>query len=232
MKFLIINNKNDESLSRLVDSLKKHVKGPWTFCTFDSTQKLEMIGPYNITGNKNLKEWLSENLMGELDDNYCIIDENKIVIDDIDIQTIDKTMSDEEVFCFSLVLGKNITHCSNMNCDNIFKPTKEEEGVLFWDWSVHYFDFGYPLNLDGTVFRGKEIRKFIKSISFNNSMELENALQIFDNYPKNIMTAFSQNKMIEVIFEKPELFSTFNYDNLEKNRTKYQILENIKTMAS
>ena len=79
-----------------------------------------------------------------------------------------------------------------MNCNNVFLPLKKENNILYWDWSVHYLDFGYPFNLDGTVYRGKELLKFIKNINFDNSIELENSLQIFDNYPKNIMCCFDK----------------------------------------
>jgi hypothetical protein len=226
MKLLIINNRNSEALTGLVQSLRENIKGNWTYCTFDATGTLPRGGESNVTGSGNLKEWVLSNLMGESDGLYTVIDENKIAIGSIDVGKIEEAMSDDGVFCFSLALGKNITFCSNMNCDNVFKPEEENNGAVKWDWSVHYMDFGYPLNLDGTVFRGKELSKLIRNVSFSDTLELENGLQIFDDYPKNMMAAFSEGKMIEVIFENPDLRATFDHDKLEKDRTKYQILEN------
>lgn len=225
MKFLIINNKNKESLNKLIESLNLNIKGEWTFDIFDASGKLEQSEYPNISKKKNLKEWILEKLSDEKDGLYTIIDENKLLIEGFDTQDVVEIMSDQEIFCFSLALGKNITYCANMNCDNIFKPLSEGEKALVWDWSLHYFDFGYPLNLDGTVFRGKELQKFIKSIHFENSLELENALQIFDNYPKNLMSSFKKGKIVEIVFEKPELWSSFDKEKLEGNRIKYQILE-------
>lgn len=225
MKFLIINNRNSEALESLVQGLKENIKGRWTYCTFDGTKTLPKGSRYNVTGSENLKDWILSNLMGELDDLYCIIDENKIATGSIDVSKIEKTMSDGDIFCFSLALGKNITFCSNMNCQNVFKPFDESEGVLKWDWSVHYMDFGYPLNLDGTVFRGKEFTKLVRNVSFSDTLELENGLQIFDDYPKNLMASFSEGKMIEVVFENPDLRLKFDYKKLQIDRTKYQILE-------
>lgn len=225
MKFLIINNKNKESLNKLIESLNLNVKGEWTFDIFDASGKLERSEYPNLGENKNLKEWILEKLSDEKDGLYTVIDENKFVIESFETQDVVEVMNDQEVFCFSLALGKNITYCANMNCDNIFKPITEDDKTVKWDWSLHYFDFGYPLNLDGTVFRGKELQKFVKSIHFENSLELENGLQIFDNYPKNLMCSFKRSKIVEIVFEKPELWSSFDKQKLEGDRIKYQILE-------
>jgi len=225
MKFLIINNRNQSSLERLIKSLDEKITGNWCYSIFDSTNKIDWKDRSKLNLTQNLKDWLLEQIDGESDDLYSIIDENKFLIEGFDVEDIIKEMSNDDVFCFSLSLGKNITFCSNMNCENIFKPLSDEGKVLSWDWSVHYFDFGYPLNLDGTVFRGKEMRKFVKGIHFDNSLELENSLQIFDNYPKNIMSGFQNGKMVEIVFENQDLWSTFDHNKLPKDRIKYQIFE-------
>lgn len=225
MKILIINNRNTEALNGLVQSLSENISGNWNYCTFDATGTLPRGGESNVTGSGNLKEWVLSNLMGETDDLYAVIDENKIAVGAINVGKIEEAMSDPETFCFSLALGKNITFCSNMGCENILKPAEEKDGIIKWDWSVHYMDFGYPLNLDGTVFRGKELSKLVRNVSFTDTLELENGLQIFDDYPKNMMAAFSEGKMIEIVFENPNLRATFDHEKLEKDRTKYQILD-------
>jgi hypothetical protein len=225
MKILIVNNKNTDSLSLLLKSInEKFIGDKIEYCTFDSTGKMGKESDANVTGNQNLKQWVLDNLTGQPDDLYMIIDENKIIVEHIDVGAIQKTMSDPEIFCFSLSLGKNITFCSNMNCENVFLPISEKDGILVWDWSAHYLDFGYPLNLDGTIFRGKELLKLVKNVAFSNTLELESNLQIFDDYPKNRMAAFSQSKIIEIVFEKPELIGNFDYNKLTKDRIKYQIL--------
>ena len=225
MKILIVNNRNSDALEGLIKSLQENIQGNWTHSTFDATGTLPRGGESNVTGSGNLKEWVLSNLMGEPDGLYAIIDENKIAVGLIDVNKIEEAMSDDEVFCFSLALGKNITFCSNMNCENVFIPTEDKDGIIKWDWSLHYMDFGYPLNLDGTVFRGKELSKMIRNVSFSDTLELENGLQIFDDYPKSMMGAFSEGKMIEILFENSNLRATFDHKKLEKDRTKYQILD-------
>jgi len=224
MKTLIIFNKNEENLNLLIESLEKNIIGNNEIIIFDQNKILKKDNfNYEIFYVENLKNQMISIIKQDLNSNYTIIDENKFCYDQVKLDEIDNTLSNEEIFCFSLSLGKNITFCSNMNCDNVFIPIKEDNNIMYWDWSVHYMDFGYPLNLDGTVYRGKELIKFIKNINFENSLELENNLQIFDNYPKNIMCSFNKNKFIEIIFDNKEKISNFSVKNLKIDRTKFII---------
>ncbi len=224
MKTIIFFNKNKENLNILIKSLNQKAIGDNQIVIFDQNNKLytEILGCKIIKTN-NLKNDLISEINENTSINYMILDENKLCYDEFRIEEIDNCLKNDEVFCFSLSLGKNITFCSNMNCDNIFKPIEEKNNLLYWDWSVHYMDFGYPLNLDGTVYRGKELLKFLKNINFENPLELENNLQIFDNYPKNIMSCFNKNKIIEVIFENKEEIINFDYNSLKIDRTKFII---------
>jgi hypothetical protein len=225
MKTLIIFNRNQENLNLLIDSLEKNVLGNNDIVIFDQNRILQKDNfNYPVISVDNLKNQMITLIKEDLNSNYTIIDENKFCYDKFNLDDIDNILNkEEEIFCFSLSLGKNITFCSNMNCDNVFIPIKENNNIIYWDWSVHYMDFGYPLNLDGTVYRGKELIKFIKNINFENSLELENGLQIFDNYPKNIMCCFNKNKFIEIIFDNKEKISKFNINDLKIDRTKFII---------
>lgn len=225
MKALIINNKNTKSLEKLIESLRSNAFGQLEISVFDKTGKINKTEGLKLKSEGPLKKWIIDEIDNEKDGLSMIIDENKLCLEPFDISSIEMTMKNQEIFCFSLALGKNITFCSNMNCENILKIDGEENGIITWDWSLHYMDFGYPLNLDGTIFRNRELSKLVKSVSFDDSIELESALQIFDNYPLTKMAAFSESKMIEVFFEKPELWHIFDKEKLEKNRIKYQISE-------
>lgn len=225
MKILIINNKNTKSLQQLIESLKANTLGKMELSVFDITGKVQKSNEFKLQSGGNLKKWILDEISEDRSGLCMIVDENKFCLNPFEISEIEKTMADKDVFCFSLALGKNITFCSNMNCENILKIDKEENDVIIWDWSLHYMDFGYPLNLDGTVFRSRELSKLVKSVSFDNSIELESALQIFDNYPLTKMAAFSESRIIEIVLEKPELWSKFDKEKLQKNRIKYQITE-------
>lgn len=224
MKTIIILNKNLNNLGLLVKSLKEKIDGQNEIIIFDQNGIIEdKYYDCKLIKVNDLKNDLISEIKNDLNCNFLILDENKLCYSDLKTIEIENCLKNDDIFCFSLSLGKNITFCSNMNCDNIFKPSEEKNGILYWDWSIHYMDFGYPLNLDGTVYRGKELLKFLKNINFQNSLELENGLQIFDNYPKNTMCCFSNSKIIEVIFENKEEIINFDYNNLKIDRTKFII---------
>jgi len=225
MKILILLNKNTNSLNLLLNSLKEKIEGHYECFIFDCNSILKNTPHQNIIFVSKLKENVIDIISKNVNNNFMIIDENKFAIDKIDVDGINNALNNEDLFCFGLSLGKNITHCSSMNCSNVFIPEREESNIVVWDWSKHYFDFGFPLNLDGTVFRGKELLKFIKNISFTNSEELENNLQIFDNYPKTLMCSYKNNKLIEVIFENDDDIKKFNKNELYTDRNKFTIMK-------
>lgn len=229
MKIIIILNKNIENLELLINSLNSNLDGPHEIFILDHNNLLtKELNNCKVQKVDKLKDSIVSIIENDQENNFIIIDENKYCYEKTSLKDIKKCLEDENIFCFSLSLGKNIKYCSNMNCDNVFIPINQEKKIMYWDWTVHYMDFGYPLNLDGTVFRGKELLKFIKNINFNDSIELENNLQIFDNYPKNIMCCFWKSKFIEIIFENKNEISTFNISELTIDRTKYIIKSKIK----
>jgi hypothetical protein len=230
MKFIIILNRNLENLDLLIKSIENQVDGEFSIAILDQNNLLKdkkIQENYNYLIVNDLKKQLIEIVESDIKNNFTIIDENKFFYEKVDLEIINNTLLDQEIFCFGMGLGKNITHCSNLNCDNVFIPEKEENGILIWDWSKHYMDFGYPFNLDGTVYRGKELLKFIKNINFSDTLELENNLQIFDNYPKNFMACFEKSKIIELIFENKKEISNFNLYNFKIDRMKFLIKSKI-----
>jgi len=228
MKFIIILNRNLENLDLLIKSIENQVIGEHSIAILDQNNLLkDSQNKYNVLVVNDLKRKLVEIIENDVKNNFTIIDENKFFYDRVDLEKIKNTLLDQEIFCFGLGLGKNITYCSNMGCDNVFIPEREDDGILIWDWSKHYMDFGYPFNLDGTVYRGKELLKFIKNINFSDTIELENNLQIFDNYPKNLMACFEQSKTIELIFENRNEIINFNFKILNIDRMKFLIKSQI-----
>ncbi len=119
---------------------------------------------------------------------YRKIDENEIT---------SKLKEDLDCFCFSLRLGLNTKVCYTMNSDNMsVNPNFEDNKFISWDWTNHDFDFGYPLSVDGHIFRTKEIYKLSSKVNFNNPNTFEAALQIFRNFPKNIMWSYTQSALV------------------------------------
>lgn len=70
------------------------------------------------------------------------------------------------VICFSLRLGRNTTHCY---------PHGREQSVpeqSFWKWKEAEGDFGYPMSLDGHVFRVQDLVPHLGHFTTPNWLEL------------------------------------------------------------
>lgn len=109
-------------------------------------------------------------------------------------------MSDEDIFCFSLILGKNIKHCYYNDVYNIL--LNEEylaEDVVKWNWTKHYLDFGRPLELGGGhIFHTKEIFKMFKKWKYTDIQTLEDCFDSLDYYPKEHMASFTNSVLVDV----------------------------------
>lgn len=109
---------------------------------------------------------------------------------------ISKLEENDNTFCFSTRLGLNTTRCYTMNSDNVIKPEYQDDKFISWDWKVHYLDFGYPLSVDGHVFRTNEIMKLTKKVKFENPNTYEASLQMFDGFPKSKMWAYKESALV------------------------------------
>lgn len=108
---------------------------------------------------------------------------------------------DEDTFCFSLRLGLNINY--RHLTDSYFDlPRYKGLGTDFmrWNWrnEGNLSDFGYPLSLDGHIFRYEDILKLIKPLNYFNPNTLEAILQSQLNFPKNYMVSYLYSKMVSL----------------------------------
>ena len=107
--------------------------------------------------------------------------------------------SDEDVVCFSLRLGENVTKCYTLGADNVMHDMEHDGNTMKWDWSLHYLDFGYPFALDGHIFRRKDIYKLVRKSKFTGTEELEMALFDFaEMFPRNKMVSYNHSTLVNV----------------------------------
>jgi hypothetical protein len=141
-----------------------------------------------------------KDLMGMFDANYeytCFFTDDDIFYQPIKEEEIVRFMEDEDVFCFSLRLGKNTMFCYTMNKDNkLHNEEIIEDRFMKWEWVKHYLDFGYPLSVDGHVFRTNEIKKLTGKVSFENPNTYEAGLQMFDYFPREFMVSYKTNRLV------------------------------------
>ena len=194
-------------LRLLIESIKRNAPGMFDIHVLYKASNEDFKKGYEKLQSENIIPsitWVEETNFKEqvlrlLNSDYeysCFFTDDDIIYGQVFENIILKEMQDEEVFCFSLRLGLNVNKCYTMNCENIVKPLEERDNIIKWDWTVHYMDFGYPLSVDGHIFRTGDILPLAKNISYHNPNMFEGNLQIFDEYPKNKMVAFSRSVLV------------------------------------
>lgn len=80
---------------------------------------------------------------------------------------------DEGIVCRSLRLHRNLSYCYPMQ-----KPMRQPIFLNnnVFDWRKEFGDYGYPMSLDGHIFRTKEILPMVKNMAYANPNTLEGAL--------------------------------------------------------
>lgn len=127
----------------------------------------------------------------------CFFTDDDIIYKSFDSSKIKQVMKDDEdIFCFSLRLGTNVTFCYTMDTENVLKNYEDLDDLIKWDWSVHYLDFGYPLSVDGHIFKTKDIFKLTRKVTFTNPNLFEGNLQVFDTFPKSKMASFKESVLV------------------------------------
>ena len=134
------------------------------------------------------------------DDLVCLMTTDEMLLAPVDEQKIEAAFQQEKMlFSFSLRLGKNITRNSMVGMDNVLIPLRESEDTMVWDWDKHYVDFSGPLSVHGHYFRVKEIRQMIRKLPKCYSYDqLEEELQVYMVFPKKLMAAFVQSKVVSI----------------------------------
>lgn len=195
-------------LRLLLDSIHKNAPNVFNVNVLYQATNRNFLDAYNKLINENIlpninwvqeQEFKVQNIsLLESDLSYtCFFTDDDIIYQPINEQEIANCLeNDDDVFCFSLRLGKNITVCYTQNSGNVLIPLEESDTIVKWDWTVHYMDFGYPLSVDGHVFRTDDIKSLSNKVPYVNPNTFEAALQIFDNYPKTKMAAFVHSKLV------------------------------------
>lgn len=88
---------------------------------------------------------------------------------------LDSIFENQEVLAHSLRLGQNINFCypTNQNVEIPEFITGTNDNILYWDWRSAQGDWGYPMSVDGHVFKTSFISKVIDYINFRNPNSFE-----------------------------------------------------------
>jgi hypothetical protein len=151
----------------------------------------------NFVKESNFKEDLMTLIKSDYKYTTFFTDDD-VLFKEIDYETIDNSMQKDDIFCFSLRLGKNTIYCYSENQKNQIVISEENDRTISWDWQKSWYDFGYPLSVDGHVFRTKEIIKLSKSLNFKSPNTYEGSLQIYETFPRNLMESYKESKLVGV----------------------------------
>jgi hypothetical protein len=119
--------------------------------------------------------------------------------DDLYYRRIDRFYLDEETACFSFRLGLNTVYCYPLDREERITEPELHRTWIAWRWvDQSVGTLGYPLALNGHVFRASELKRWLYDIEFSNPNELESALQRFLNETRPKIAAFRRSHLVNV----------------------------------
>jgi hypothetical protein len=119
--------------------------------------------------------------------------------DDLYFGDVDSFSIAEQFACFSFRLGRNTTYCYPLDLDEEMSPVRSGRTWIAWRWRDHGPGaFGYPLALNGHVFRRADVHGWLARSEFRNPNELEVALQSFLEELPPLMASFRDSRLVNV----------------------------------
>jgi len=104
---------------------------------------------------------------------------------------------DESLCCVSLRVHPNISHCYAY--DSSVTSPRMRSGV--WTWKNASGDYGYPMSLDGHIFRTADILPLLRDLQYENPNQLEGELS---GHPpdRSLMTGVNKPIVVGVPWNK------------------------------
>lgn len=132
----------------------------------------------NFIYERDFKQCLLSQVDSEADFSVFFVDDNiwkeRFTVQCNEFELFER---DPDILCLSLRLDPNLTYCYAYD---IGMDSPEFDQRLRWYWEGKSGDFGYPMSLDGHIFRTKDILPLLSKLSYNNPNSLEGALS---NHP-------------------------------------------------
>lgn len=206
---LIFSKDRALQLDLLLKSIEKNAKDVFNLNVLYTFSDDKFNEGYNIIIDKHpnvnfiqeqddFKSQTLEIIQNSNQDFFAFLTDDSLFFSEIDEnEIVNSFKEDKNNLCFSLRLGKNTTFCYVVNSDNkLYGEENIGEKSMKWDWQKHFLDYHYPFSISGHVFKKDEIYKFAKKTNFSCPNELEEGLQMFNSYPKNIMSSFNQSVLV------------------------------------
>lgn len=209
---VVFSSDNAAQLNLLLESFKKNadevfdISVIYSYSDEEYKRGYEIITQNQIYGDvnflpkaENIKDQVLE-IIKEGEEYFSFFLDDDIIYRKVKFMDIISHIdSDDDVACFSLRLGENTIHCYTLDTNNVLHDIQFDGELMSWDWSLHYLDFGYPLAINGHIFRRSDIFKLVKKSKFTNVDELEMALFDFaEMFPRNKMASYRHSALVGV----------------------------------
>lgn len=86
--------------------------------------------------------------------------------------------ANSSILTFSMRMGTHLNFCYPINSPQPIPDGTIQNGLFIWQWRNSQGDWGYPISLDGHVFRKNDATRWLSRIDFSNPNQLEDRLQI------------------------------------------------------
>lgn len=184
INFLVFSRNRPMQLHALLSSFVEYVSGNYTLTVlhrYDEKYKSSLeevkkeFKSINFVEENNFEKQTKDLLKGEL---FSFLVDDIIFKDKLDLNFISHVMSgNQQILCFSLRMGLHLKYCYMLNKKQII-PHGMTQGELFvWNWRDAELDWGYPLSVDGHIFRTEDVRNWLRHLTFKNPNQLEDSLQ-------------------------------------------------------
>ncbi len=102
------------------------------------------------------------------------VDDNLFVKDFSTAKILDQLKNNNDAIGFSMRLGMNTTYCYMLNHEQKLPDfTQLDDETLKYPWASAVYDFGYPLEGSGSVYRAGDLYPLLERSGIRNPNELE-----------------------------------------------------------
>lgn len=226
---IIFSNNSPGSLDLFLQSSETNKITQFKFSVLYNSDELNAQKYLDVIAKHNIESFIKQenfkdNLLslisngGEL---TAFFKDTNYLFSELPSANIEELMSDEDIFCFSLCLGRNIKHCYSNDVYNVLLNEVENgENTIKWNWVKHYLDFGRPLELGGGhIFHKKEIYKLFKKWTYTDILSLEESFDKLDYYPKECMSSFKTSKLVDIMSSQEDVsnnVASFDFTSIDR----------------
>lgn len=132
---------------------------------------------------------------------FCVFFVDDIIIkDSVSFSSVCETIkTNPGILTFSLRMGLNLDFCYPTSSPQPIPDGIIRSGLFAWDWRSGQGDWGYPMSVDGHIFRKSEMISWISSISFQNPNQFEDRLQPFKSMNEKVFCAcYTMSKIVNL----------------------------------